>query len=137
AETLLKDLEMERQTNDEKERPILFVCHSLGGLIVKQYSNLGKIYSCTNGVMFFGTPHRGSTTTSLARLVANVAKIAFKQPNNNRRHVIDQDQNTLERQSKSFAVISTDMILVSIFEERPTHHAGIVSPLYTAPPKCY
>ncbi|RJE21199.1 LipA and NB-ARC [Aspergillus sclerotialis] len=53
------------------QRPIIFVCHSLGGIIVKKalaissrqtYKNdrLRSIYTCTYGIIFFGTPHSGS-----------------------------------------------------------------------------
>ncbi|OCL03087.1 hypothetical protein AOQ84DRAFT_271434, partial [Glonium stellatum] len=87
AGTLLKGLETMRQTRVEKKRPIVFVCHSLGGIVVKQANcpgraqtdwigrdeNLGSIYSCTAGVIFFGTPHRSSATATLSQIVANIA----------------------------------------------------------------
>ena len=33
---LLRDLNLEREEDEEKTRPIIFVGHSLGGLVVKQ-----------------------------------------------------------------------------------------------------
>ena len=50
-------------------RPIVFVCHSLGGLVVKQMlqaastygdTNWNKIAEQTKGVLFLATPHSGS-----------------------------------------------------------------------------
>ncbi|CAH0015106.1 unnamed protein product [Clonostachys rhizophaga] len=63
-------LEAERQ--EEPERPIIFIAHSLGGIIVKdllrrcgQSPNQGHlhirpIFESTIGIMFFGTPHSGA-----------------------------------------------------------------------------
>ena len=96
-----------------------------------QGSSLGRIYSCTVGVVFFGTPHRGSFTATISQVVTNIANIFFKQSQDNL--WIHQDQNALEHQSKSFAAISTTMTLVSIFEEQPTNYEGIVSTLFTVP----
>ncbi len=36
AEQLLNDLMAERQTLTEKSRPIIFICHSLGGIVFKK-----------------------------------------------------------------------------------------------------
>lgn len=48
-------------------RPLLFVAHSLGGIIVKEmlmmaetYAGYSSIVSCTRAILFFGTPHCGS-----------------------------------------------------------------------------
>ncbi|MFC1676636.1 esterase/lipase family protein [Planctomycetota bacterium] len=55
-------------------RPVSFICHSLGGLIVKQIlrssiidAHLGQcqIYDNTRGVVFLATPHRGSALANL------------------------------------------------------------------------
>ncbi len=54
------------------ERPLIFVCHSLGGIIVKQLLRMAQldsryfnIFSATAAVAFIATPHSGS---SLAKL---------------------------------------------------------------------
>ncbi|KAI9795942.1 MAG: hypothetical protein M1833_006590 [Piccolia ochrophora] len=68
AEDLLNRLDNRRETEEERKRPILFIAHSLGGLVVKkaliiarersgQYRNLLK---SVQGCVFFGVPHRGS-----------------------------------------------------------------------------
>lgn len=52
-------------------RPLLFVAHSLGGIVVKEtlrrsrgceftQSHLHNIYESTSGILFFGTPHSGA-----------------------------------------------------------------------------
>lgn len=49
-------------------RPVIWVSHSMGGLLVKQMlvdakesQEYNNIYSNTKGVVFFGTPHAGSS----------------------------------------------------------------------------
>ncbi|KAK5050944.1 hypothetical protein LTR84_003503 [Exophiala bonariae] len=51
------------------QRPIIFICHGMGGLIVKKALMLSRdeksptthhqqgIFTCTAGILFFGTPH--------------------------------------------------------------------------------
>ncbi|CAJ2500091.1 Uu.00g029440.m01.CDS01 [Anthostomella pinea] len=77
ATTLVAELVADRELEDAQERPIIFLCHSLGGIIVKRalvYSahrtgrmveHLHSIYTSTYGIMFFGTPHQGSASASL------------------------------------------------------------------------
>ncbi|KAJ5626433.1 hypothetical protein N7528_003860 [Penicillium herquei] len=73
AETLLSTLVSNRNLSGCSDRPIIFVCHSLGGLVVKRaliYSrslsgvkktkHLSSIYVSTFGILFLGTPHNGS-----------------------------------------------------------------------------
>ena len=56
------------------ERPLVFVCHSLGGLIVKQAlriaadqpgTPMGRILDRTQGVVFLATPERGLRSRDL------------------------------------------------------------------------
>ena len=70
ATTLVAELCANRQMDDGFERPIIFVCHDLGGLLVKRalaYSskrqgkaiNQRSIYTSTYAILFMGTPHNG------------------------------------------------------------------------------
>ncbi|KAH6665426.1 hypothetical protein B0J14DRAFT_492244, partial [Halenospora varia] len=62
-------LEAERRL--ESSRPILFIAHSLGGIIVKEMlrrssgchagqDHLRSVFDATIGIIFFGTPHGGA-----------------------------------------------------------------------------
>ncbi|KKZ64978.1 hypothetical protein EMCG_09123 [[Emmonsia] crescens] len=71
AQTLLEEVNAERELDDSTERPIIFVCHGLGGIIVKKalaissastsakLTHLHSIATSTFGLIFFGTPHEG------------------------------------------------------------------------------
>jgi hypothetical protein len=81
ARDLLRCLEEARTEIEEINRPILFVAHSLGGLVLKQalfiaaesgLRHYEPIWNATKGVLFFGTPHRGS---SLAKYGAQLARV--------------------------------------------------------------
>ena len=69
AGDFLVSLEAERRL--ESSRPLLFIAHSLGGIVVKEalrrsrgfethQNRLGSIYESTSGIIFFGTPHGGA-----------------------------------------------------------------------------
>lgn len=59
-------------------KPIIWIAHSLGGLIVKEilFASQGgarsDIFNSTKGVVFFGTPHCGATWASILRTVNNM-----------------------------------------------------------------
>jgi hypothetical protein len=81
ARNLLYELEAKRRK--APARRLIFVAHSLGGILVKEALRrsehdpdeaIRKIYSSTIGIFFFGTPHRGSREwASLGEGVARVA----------------------------------------------------------------
>ncbi|KAJ5972573.1 uncharacterized protein N7479_002491 [Penicillium vulpinum] len=81
ARDLLYELEAKRRK--APTRRLIFVAHSLGGILVKEALRrsehdpdeaIRKIYSSTIGIFFFGTPHRGSREwASLGEGVARVA----------------------------------------------------------------
>ncbi|KAK8877490.1 Ankyrin repeat domain-containing 50 protein [Apiospora arundinis] len=62
---------LEASRRREPIRPIIFIAHSLGGIVVKEMlrrasiyrlgqSHLRPVFDSTKGVLFFGTPHGGS-----------------------------------------------------------------------------
>jgi len=74
ADDLLHDLSMTRERDGLTDRPIIFVCHSLGGLVCKQalisaQNSLNKIensiYTSTRALAFMGTPYHTSTMSAV------------------------------------------------------------------------
>lgn len=72
AQSLLTALSMERMSEEMEENAIIWVCHSLGGILVKRALELSNdltskssdpsrsIYVSTYGIIFLGTPHLGA-----------------------------------------------------------------------------
>lgn len=72
AEDLVSALAANRNLNRCLERPVIFVCHSLGGIVVKRAliyahnvssertEHLRSIFVSTFAVLFLGTPHNGA-----------------------------------------------------------------------------
>jgi len=72
AQTLLANLALERKSEEVGEHPIIWVAHSLGGILVKRAlelsfdlqgnhdDDLRSIFVSTFGVIFLGTPHTGA-----------------------------------------------------------------------------
>ncbi|KAK0729543.1 Alpha/Beta hydrolase protein [Lasiosphaeris hirsuta] len=84
ARILLNCLRDKREDDGEKKHPIVFLGHSLGGIIIKQalrFANNEPRYSdiaeSTRGIVFFGTPHRGSDAATWGNLVAGIMATAF------------------------------------------------------------
>lgn len=86
AEEFLNCLCDVRQSEHLRQRPVLFVAHSLGGIITKEAlrqasskadhpskAHLHDIFISTIGIVFFGTPHRGADPRGLLQHVAERA----------------------------------------------------------------
>ena len=69
ADRLLAVVRQHRRVQGTEQRPILVVCHSTGGTVVKQALSerareRGGIADICLGVIFFATPHHGSSVLS-------------------------------------------------------------------------
>lgn len=105
---LLEGLTAERQSDAESRRDVIFVCHSLGGLVFKQAYLLASDHASHRtlkkrfrGVIFMGTPHRGSAIASWAKGAAKLLELAFLGTSTNTKLAKD-----LEPSSKKLRYIS-------------------------------
>ncbi len=77
-----------RSTEASKKRPLIFVAHSLGGLVCEQAllvcrasneQRLAAVLESTIGLVFMGTPHRGSELalwgSRIAKYVQSIRKV--------------------------------------------------------------
>ncbi|KAH9877542.1 hypothetical protein IAQ61_002909 [Plenodomus lingam] len=75
-----------RAISEGPQRPIIFVCHSLGGIVCKQALVLAHeddrlysdILSATSAIVFFGTPHRGSKGADVGKIVGRVVNMCLR-----------------------------------------------------------
>ncbi|KAI4195526.1 MAG: hypothetical protein LQ350_007159 [Teloschistes chrysophthalmus] len=102
----------ERELAEHYKRPIIFVVHSLGGIIVKaalnrssatQGTRLKEIAPTTCGVCFLGTPHRGSKSASLGKVAYQISVAATRRPNTRLLQGLEKNSQTLEHVGDAFA----------------------------------
>ena len=89
ANSLLNRLLNERRKSEERHRALIFVAHSLGGLLVKQAlieAVLNPLYKCikasTHGIVFFATPHSGGNKAGIAESAAKFCSALTGQTRN-------------------------------------------------------
>jgi len=127
------DLTITKITNlafqQNPERPAVFVCHSLGGILAKEALRLSRaaryqphlqgLYDSTYGVIFLGTPHRGSIWAPWGALMGNLTKLALQSPNTALLKSLEVDSMALEMLASDFSnMIREDIAVYSFREER-------------------
>ncbi|KAF7164512.1 hypothetical protein CNMCM6106_001030 [Aspergillus hiratsukae] len=104
ATNLLNDLTTDRDLHNAASRPIIFVTHSLGGLVCKKAilrsrnnpdAHLRNIFNCTKGIIFMGTPHKGSWMADWAKISAGALGLV-KSTNKSLLDVLRTDNQLLE-----------------------------------------
>ncbi|KAH6889200.1 hypothetical protein B0T10DRAFT_48441 [Thelonectria olida] len=110
ANNLLNDVTTERLSSGAASRPIIFVAHSLGGLVCKAAlitsrnnpeTHLQNMFKCTKGIAFMGTPHGGSWAAGWAKVPARAIS-PFKSMNRSLLDVLDTSDQCLEWIQASF-----------------------------------
>ena len=86
------------------------------------------IFLSTYGVVFLGTPHRGSHQAGLGILAANVCRAMLQDANADILRSLEQDSEVLERIRDSFERMVTreEVKAYSFVEEVPTKGVGMV-----------
>jgi len=103
--------------------PIIFIVHSMGGLIAKKACILGQndgeyqaIARSISAIMFLATPHRG---TSLAELLNRVLAVSFQSPRNFIND-LNEDSRALEELNEQFRHVAPRLSIVSFYETLAT-----------------
>ncbi len=125
--TLLEDLAAIRRTPEEFTRPIIFVCHSIGGWVVEAALHISsvmerpdlRIIEYTSGIVFIGTPHFSNDTVSWASLLRNFEKLTGRTSNKTFTQSTSRDFESSEIQSisRAFVEIAHRFEIYSIAEE--------------------
>ncbi|KAI0142629.1 hypothetical protein GGR57DRAFT_392973 [Xylariaceae sp. FL1272] len=136
AQTLIAQLYADRQLEGRTDKPIIFLCHSLGGIVVKRalsYSNsrsadkishLHSIYACTYGILFFGTPHHGSSKASLLstlqRLTSLTVPRRFGRVERGLVKALQEESETLQNITDYFIPLMKDFCIHFFWEQEKT-----------------
>ncbi|KAK7425600.1 hypothetical protein QQZ08_007923 [Neonectria magnoliae] len=120
----LTEVEKIRHTAELQRRPLIFICHSYGGIVLSHClvraclsdnESRKSLYKSTYGMVFFGTPHRGSPKDDVLKMV--------EQAYPNRVPALLQtgpDSGELRLQLQYFSDIIGDRQIGSFYETEPT-----------------
>ena len=105
------------------ETPLIFVTHSIGGLLAKKARLLGQIdehyealVRSISAIIFLSTPHRGS---NLAEILNRILVVSFQSARN---FITDLNRNSsaLEEINEQFRHIAPRLSIWSFYETLPT-----------------
>jgi hypothetical protein len=127
---LLTALHMERESDKAlgTRRPIVFVCHSLGGIVVKKAlvlanersSDVGfkDILDNTRAIAFLAVPHRGSATANWMQILADTLKAGSLGTTTNKAVLEGLRKNSpmLRDISKQFVERGKDLQIYTFYE---------------------
>ncbi|KAI6762109.1 hypothetical protein HG531_002662 [Fusarium graminearum] len=131
ARTLVSDLNRRRELTNSSERPIIFIAHSLGGIVVKSaliHSDAARkgalldqrsIKLSTYGIIFMGTPHQGGNGVQLGRILVNAASVFVPADDRLLKH-LERDSEWLLQQLGQYGPISGDFATKFAYEKYKT-----------------
>ncbi|KAH6636029.1 Alpha/Beta hydrolase protein [Chaetomium tenue] len=123
---LLRDI---REDYEDEDRPIVFIGHSLGGIVIKQALKHAKdhhftdIATHTHGIVFFGTPHRGADAAGWASTLSGILATATHKPPSKFLEALKTDSVELRKISEDFRPLCGGVNIVSFYEEHA--HRGL------------
>ncbi|KAG9053227.1 hypothetical protein FS842_008484 [Serendipita sp. 407] len=144
AEAFAEDLSRLRRTTDPK-RPIIFLAHSLGGIILKKAlvlchgddfettGNLRDILVSTFAILFFGTPHSGANGVQLAEWMGRVLSVCMS-TNDRILKALNRDSSELENIQRLYLPASKRINTIFFYEEYPTPIIGGMAELIVPRP---
>ena len=118
-------VELERHL--DSQNPIIFVAHSLGGIVVKDVLRRAKtnllpqfqrLHQRTRCVVFLGTPHRGSGKAGWGQIASNLAACALMDANKALLEGLAVNSEILESIHAEFMkIVYSDDLLIHSFQE--------------------
>lgn len=157
ATTLVADLEGDRSLENCERRPIIFVCHGLGGVVVKKalahsasstsslVAHLNNIFISTFAILFFGTPHDNINIANWLLLQSSKATPAESRRAKNLQSQPRVKLLSLETIANQFAPLMKKFHATFFWEGMPTGFGGYVdflvdqasaAPVIYDAPKC-
>ncbi|KAK8101908.1 hypothetical protein PG999_012282 [Apiospora kogelbergensis] len=106
------------------EKPIIFVVHSMGGLLVKEAYLQGQndpmyqdIVKAISSIVFLSTPHRG---THLAETLNRILQVSFLASPMQYISELAGGSQTLQKLNEQFRHVAPKLRIASFYETRPT-----------------
>lgn len=117
-------LKLEREVEGE---PIIFVAHSLGGILVKEGLHWSKshmspryqqLHQCTKHVVFLGVPHRGSQMANMGEILARLVNASLQDTNKHLISSLEVENELLDRINAEFVkMVQLEDFSVYSFQE--------------------
>ncbi|EEH39786.2 LipA and NB-ARC domain-containing protein [Paracoccidioides lutzii Pb01] len=139
AEHLAAQLLANRNLQRALERPIIFVCHSLGGIVVKRTllhcehlrhpktQHIRSTYVSTYAILFMGTPHNGSDLANLGTSIQSIFNLVpkkFFDTTPNLLKTLRPDNEILQNVNRQFAEIMGRFRIYFFHESKPMDLKG-------------
>lgn len=138
AQNLLTTLALERKSQEVEEHPIIFVAHSLGGILVKRAlelaadvevtqkcQDLRSIFISTYAIMFLGTPHMGHDIAkwrlTLQRITDAISPQGANDSNSQPVKMLQANMETLENINLLFLDHLVRFQICMVHENLPTN----------------
>lgn len=126
-----------------RERPIIFIAHSLGGLVCEQAllycregeRNLEKVFQSTRGIIFMGTPHAGADLAKWGFKLAQYLDVgrrtnsAILDPLRQKSDVLTAVQQQFQQLLRKRGI---EIYIYCFFEEKAVIGVGLIVPEYSA-----
>ena len=141
AEQLVAALCANRRTHKALEHPIIFVAHSLGGLIIKRAlthsseisghhtNHLRSVYISTYGIIFLGTPHMGVDVSQWGSQLENICGATLPNTSVGNQpyliNVLKTNNETLQNIDRQFAQLIHRFRIFYFHEGKPTNIEGV------------
>lgn len=131
ARSLVGDVVLKRQLSETERRPIIFVVHSLGGIMLKaalihsdscrtgSLESHHAIATSTHGIIFMGVPHQGGGGVALAKALVNIASV-FAKADAKILKDLERDSQLLSTQLGQFQAISGSFLTKFAYETLET-----------------
>ncbi|KAK0703666.1 hypothetical protein B0T26DRAFT_807175 [Lasiosphaeria miniovina] len=133
AKELLDELSSDREDDEAAAlRPLIFVGHSLGGMIIKKalflahkktQTRFRPLWDASRGIMFFSTPHLGLDPALWRKFVKHVlpfdAPVTGALPSYGMLREIENDGDVLYRITEDFKPQHPELSFVTFIEETP------------------
>ncbi|EAQ86964.1 hypothetical protein CHGG_08217 [Chaetomium globosum CBS 148.51] len=139
AHTLVANLAADRLLSGTADKPIIFLCHSLGGIVVKRALTYAQtrtahkvthehaIFTHTHGILFFGTPHHGTPKATWLRVLKRLgaaASLGQRSRPSALVSALEHESETLQNTADFFAPLAARFRVFYFYELHPTALPG-------------
>ncbi|KAM0293719.1 hypothetical protein ACHAPM_011519 [Fusarium culmorum] len=131
ANNLLQWLKLKRKS--DPQRPLVFICHSLGGLIVKEAlvaatldATYKSIVEATCLLVFFATPHQGGNYASLGDIVAKIIRTGMSKPRNDLLDALKENSDQAMQRFEQGRHLPERCLVVSFYEGDSYGKLGLI-----------